>query len=294
MADQTEHYYLKMPIAELGDVDLYYHVHGEGPPVIGVMGFGADQRLWAGQIPAVAQQHRFILFDNRGAGRSTGEPGRTIHVMADDAIDLLDHLEIDKVVVFGISMGGAIAQRIVLDHPDRVAGLILALTFARPLEFMKRQWEWARDVLGRGDYTPDVFIKGAMLRMFTPRFFELAPDLLDQIMRAYDSPNGPVPPGLELLLGQIDAIAGHNTLAELPSIKCPTLVLGAKQDQMVPFIGSEEIAAAIPHAEFTAFETGHGAPVEEMQAFNDRILEWLAALPRSTTEWAAPTPVEAS
>lgn len=283
-----------MPIAELGDVDLYYNVHGEGPPVLGIMGFGADQRLWAGQIPAIAQDHRFILFDNRGAGRSTGEAGRTIDVMATDAIRLLDHLEIDKVVVFGISMGGAIAQRLVLDYPDRVSALILALTFARPLEFMKRQWEWGRDVLGRSDYTPELFIQWAMLRMFTPRFFEVAGDLLDRIMEAYDTPNGPVPPGVDLLLGQIEAIAAHDTRAELGSIMCPTLVLGAKQDQMVPFLGSEEIAAAIPHAEFTAFETGHGAPVEEMQAFNDRILEWLAGRPRSATEWEVAAPVQAS
>ncbi|MFN2524904.1 MAG: alpha/beta fold hydrolase [Actinomycetota bacterium] len=280
-----------MPIAELGDADLYYQVHGSGPPVLGIMGFGADQRLWAGQIPAIAKDHSFILFDNRGAGRSTGQPGDSIEIMAEDAVHLLDHLGIEKAAVFGISMGGAIAQRVVIDHPERVSALILALTFARPLEFMKRQWEWAREVLGGGEYRPEVFIKGAMLRMFTARFFEVAGDLLDRIMEAYDTPNGPVPPGLDLLLGQIDAIAGHNTLAELPTIKCPTLVLGAKQDQMVPFIGSEEIAAAIPHSEFTAFETGHGAPVEEMQAFNDRVVQWLLALPRNASAWEVPAAV---
>lgn len=283
-----------MPIAELGDVDLYYHVHGAGPPVLGIMGFGADHRLWAAQIPAIAKDHRFILFDNRGAGRSSGKPADSIALMAEDAVGLLDHLDIDRAAVFGISMGGAIAQRLVLDHPERVSALILALTFARPLEFMRRQWEWGRAVLGGMEYTPELFIKWAMLRMFTARFFELAGDFADQIMEAYATDNGAAPPGLELLLGQIDAIAGHNTLAELPSITCPTLVLGAKQDQMVPFIGSEEIAAAIPHAEFTAFETGHGAPVEEMQAFNDRILVWLNSLPRSASEWVVAAPVDAS
>ena len=266
-----------MPLADLGDVSLHYREHGDpaAPPVLGIMGFAADQRLWAAQIPAVTKTHCFIVFDNRGTGRSSATACSTIDELADDALRLLDHLGIEQAVVFGISMGGAIAQRLVLDHPERVSALILALTFARPIEFMRRQHELARQLVrGLGS---EVLIEGSLLRMFTPRFFEIGAESIDRIVRSYLSPNGPRVPPVEVVLGQLDALDKHDVLAELHRIACPTLVLGAKADQMVPFLGSEEIAAAIPGAEFSVFETGHAAPLEEMEAFNARIETFLAA-----------------
>src|SRR5918999_3677954 len=101
-----------MPNAELGDVTLHYKERGEGAPVLGIMGFALDQRFWAGQIPAVTATHRFITFDNRGVGRSSKVTATTIDEMADDAVGLLDHLGIEQAVVFGVSMGGAIAQKL--------------------------------------------------------------------------------------------------------------------------------------------------------------------------------------
>src|SRR5688500_9091256 len=133
-----------MPSAALGEYELHYKVWGEGPPALGIMGFALDQRFWASQIPAVTATHRFITFDNRAVGRSTGTPPTSIEEMADDAVALLDHLEIEKTVVFGLSMGGTIAQHLVLDHPGRVSALILGVTWARPLEFMRRQSDLGR------------------------------------------------------------------------------------------------------------------------------------------------------
>src|SRR3954454_279622 len=99
-----------MPTADLGDIEIYYREHEDGPPALGIMGFALDQRYWATQIPGVSQTHRFITFDNRSIGRSTGDPPTSIKEMADDAVRLLDHLEIERSVVYGVSMGGAIAQ----------------------------------------------------------------------------------------------------------------------------------------------------------------------------------------
>jgi len=265
-----------MPIADLGDVRLYYSERGEGPPVLGIMGFASDHRLWAAQVPPVIQTHRFITFDNRGVGRSSPPGATTIDQMADDTLRLMDHLEIDRSVVFGISLGGAIAQRLVLDHPDRVSALILALTFARPMEFMRRQHELTRKLVTAAG--PDALIDGSLIRMFTPRFFELGRETIDRIVRSFVGPNGPEVPHTDVILGQLEALDKHDTLAELHTISCPTLVMGAKQDVMVPFLGSEEIATAIPGAELAVFETGHGAPVEEMDAFNRAIHGFLAKL----------------
>lgn len=265
-----------MPTADLGDVSLYYERHGEGPPVLGIMGFGADQRLWAAQIPAVTRTHTFITFDNRGVGRSSGNGASTIDQMADDAFRLLGHLDSDRTVIFGASMGGAIAQRLVLDHPEIADALILAVTFARPIEFMRRQHELTRAIL-RTESPLDAFIDGAVLRMFTPAFFELGRETVDRIVRGFLAGDEPMT-SPEVLLAQLDALDKHDLLAELPSIDCPTLVLGGKQDVMVPGFASEEIARAIPGAELHMFETGHGCLVEEMDQVNARISDFLARL----------------
>jgi pimeloyl-ACP methyl ester carboxylesterase len=264
-----------MPLADLGDFELYYREHGEGDPVLGIMGFASDHRLWAAQIPAITKTHRFIVFDNRGIGKSTGTAVGTIDEMADDAIRLLDHLGIDRCVVFGVSMGGAIAQRVVLDHPDRVSALILGITFARPIEFMRRQHELTRTILRAGG--EEALIHGALLRMFTPKFFEIGRELIDKIVEV--SLGGEAPPAsVDDALAQLDALDKHDVLADLPRISVPTLVFGARQDQMVPGFASEEIAEAIPGAELHMFETGHGSMIEEMEGVNGAVSGFLARL----------------
>lgn len=267
-----------MPTADLGDFQLHYMQRGEGPPVLGVMGFALDQRFWASQIPAVTGSHRFITFDNRGIGRSTGEPPTSIDEMAADAVALLDRLEIDNTVVFGLSMGGAIAQRIALAHPDRVSALILGVTWARPIDFMRRQSDLARLILEAAGI--EAFVQVSMVRMFTPYFFDVAGEVLDQMVASFFAETGPDAAGPEVLTAQIEAIDKHDTAAELGTISCPTLVLGGKMDMMVPGFASQEMAAAIPGAELQMFETGHGCMIEEMEAFNSRVSRFLTSLPR--------------
>jgi pimeloyl-ACP methyl ester carboxylesterase len=266
-----------MPTADLGDVQLHYKERGEGPPVLGVMGFGLDQRFWASQIPAVIGTHRFITFDNRAVGRSSGPPPTSIEEMADDAIRLLDNLGIEKTVVFGVSMGGTIAQRLVLSHPERVSALILGITWARPNDFMRRQHDLGRFIIGKGG--AETLQQSALLRMFTPKFFDVAGEMIDQMIAAMYTESGPDPVTSEVLLAQIDALEKHDTLAQLGDIDCPTLVFGGKMDVMVPGFASEEIAAAIPGAQLAMFETGHGCMVEEMEAVNALISGFLSSLP---------------
>jgi pimeloyl-ACP methyl ester carboxylesterase len=264
-----------VPIATIGDVDIHYRVRGDGPPVLGIIGFGLDQRFWAATIPAVIERHSFITFDNRGTGRSGTGP-ITLENMAADAVGLLDHLGIDKAAVFGVSMGGAIAQRIALDHPERVKALILAVTWARPIEFMRRQHEVARAILAGGG--EEALLQASLIRMFTPAFFEVGREVVDQMVAAFSIEGQPTVASVETMQGQLDAVDKHDVLAELSQIECPTLVVGGKFDVMVPFLGAEEIAKAIPGAEFVSFESGHGLMVEEMDAFNAEVSRFLASL----------------
>lgn len=262
-----------MPIADLGDISLHYKQYGRGPAVLGIMGFGLDQRYWASQVPAVSASNTFITFDNRGSGRSSRDPANSIDEMADDAVRLLDHLEIDKAVVFGASMGGTIAQRLVLDHPERVSALVLAITWARPIEYMRRQHMLARDVIEK--LGTDAFMEATLLWMFSPPFFEMGREMIDQLIGAFNAPGGPEPMSAEALVAQIDALDKHDVLGELKEVSVPTMVFGGRSDMMVPGFASEEIAAAIPGARLEMFEKGHGLMFEEMDAFNARLREFL-------------------
>ena len=262
-----------MPLADLGDISLHFRRYGSGPAVLGIMGFGLDQRYWASQVPAVAERNTFITFDNRGSGRSSREPANSIDEMADDALRLLDHLEIDKAIIFGASMGGTIAQRLVLDHPERVSGLILAITWARPLEYMRRQHALAREVIEK--LGTEAFMEATLLWMFSPRFFEMGREAVDQLVSAFNAPGGPEPMDGAALLAQIDALDKHDALEDLRRVSVPTLVVGGRSDMMVPGFASEEIAAAIPGAELHMHDAGHGLMLEEMDAFNQRLRAFL-------------------
>ena len=264
-----------MPIADLGDIQIDYSDFGSGDPVLGIMGFSLDKRFWAAQVPAVTPTHRLITFSNRGLGRSSGPAVSTIDEMALDAVRLLDHLEIEQTILFGQSMGGAIAQRVALDHPDRVTALILAVTWARPIEYQRRQHDISRTILDR---VPDVLLEAALLRMFSPRFFEAGREAVDRMVAAFRSEGELRQDTIDVFKAQLDAMDKFDVLEELPRLTQPTLVIGGKMDQMIPFIGSEEIAAAIPGAELVALETGHGCMIEEMQAFNDAVSGFLARL----------------
>ena len=261
-----------MPVAELGDIELNYSEFGDGSPVVGIMGFSLDKTFWSPQVPAVSGTHRFITFDNRGIGRSTGSLISTVDEMANDTLRLMDHLEIERAVIFGVSMGGTIAQRLTLDHPDRVQALILAVTWARPIEYMRRQHAVTRTVL---EIAPAVLLEASMMKMLTPRFFEVGRATIDQIIKSFGRDGGPDRRAIEVLGAQLDAMDKFDVVGELPTISCPTLVLGGKMDMMAPGFASEEIAAAIPGAELHMFETGHGCMIEEMADFNAAVSGFL-------------------
>src|ERR687897_2379071 len=120
----------RMAIAEVNGQRLYYEVHGEGEPLLCVHGLACDTLAWIPQIHGFSAAYRTVIFDNRDVGRSSmAEEDYEIADMARDALALADQLGLDTFHLVGISMGGAIAQEIALQAPDRVRTLTLAVTF---------------------------------------------------------------------------------------------------------------------------------------------------------------------
>src|SRR3954447_11835920 len=108
---------------------LYWESTGKGPPVLLVMGLGLSGGAWWRTVETLSRSFRVVTFDNRGVGRSRGlAPAYTTEALADDAIAVLDALEIEAANVYGLSLGGMVAQQIALRHPRRVRSLVLGAT----------------------------------------------------------------------------------------------------------------------------------------------------------------------
>jgi pimeloyl-ACP methyl ester carboxylesterase len=118
-----------MPITTANGIDLYYEVHGEGEPLLLIMGLSLSSKSWFRTIPALSKQYKVIVFDNRGVGVS-GKPNSpySIELMADDAKAVLDAAGVESAHIYGISMGGMIAQRLALKYPEVIRSLILGCT----------------------------------------------------------------------------------------------------------------------------------------------------------------------
>src|SRR5580658_704319 len=118
-----------MPFVESQGTKIYWDEQGDGAPLLLIMGLGYSSALWHRTRPLLSQRYRTIAFDNRGVGLSDVPPGPySIAAMASDAAAVLDAAGIARAHVFGISMGGMIAQEFALQYPTRTRSLILGCT----------------------------------------------------------------------------------------------------------------------------------------------------------------------
>src|ERR1700685_4666622 len=110
---------------------IHWDEQGTGAPILLIMGLGYPSAMWHRMRPELAASYRTIALDNRGAGQSDVPPGPySIALMASDAAAVLDAAGVLSAHVFGVSMGGMIAQEFALQYPERVQSLILGCTAA--------------------------------------------------------------------------------------------------------------------------------------------------------------------
>jgi len=113
-----------MPFAEINGVKIYWEEEGSGDPILLIMGLGWPSYMWYRTKPLLTGKYRTITFDNRGAGRSDVPPGPyPIATMASDAAAVLDATGVESAHLYGVSMGGMIAQTIAATEPQRVLSL---------------------------------------------------------------------------------------------------------------------------------------------------------------------------
>ena len=237
--------------AEVNGVSIYYETYGSGPPVLVLHGAGAFLETMHYFITALASTHTVIAVDSRGQGRSTDSADPiTYAAMGDDMIKLMDNLHIAKADVVGWSDGGIVGLDMAMKHPDRVSRLV---------------------AIG-SNYD----VKGLDPKVFSSGFFD---QQAADIKPFYDAV-APDPKHFPVLVKKIEHMIStepHYTLAELGHIRARTAIVAGEHD-LILRPHTDALAHAIPGAkEIIVPGASHAGPLEQPDAYNKIVLDFLAA-----------------
>jgi 3-oxoadipate enol-lactonase len=244
-----------MPYLRLNEVDLYYESHGTGDPLLLIPGLGSDATTWSQFVPEF-NNYRIVIVENRGSGRSAKPQGPySTEMMAEDAVALMDHLEIDQAHVVGKSMGGMIAQWIAARWASRVRSLVLASTVMYHDRYGSELLDLARTVAQSAGLF--AVYRLTFMLSYSREYCMNNRSRLEQ-MEALIAKLDPA----ELLRGYFEqsiACQKHDSRAIASKIQCPTLVIVGQDDLITPAGESKNLAAEIPNAQLKIFSKGgHG------------------------------------
>lgn len=238
------------------DIWMYYQIHGQGEPLLMIMGLAGHCLDWGTKLPLrLAELYQVILFDNRGSGRSDQTTGAlTIKQMARDAAGLLDALGIDRAHVLGGSMGGMIALQTALDYPDRINKLVLGATAAGGKRRIFPPPEIERYFIPRPDLSAHDYLLWTSEVCYPSEFIKDHPDIVEKKIWA----NLAYPGTLESYLSQLEAFRTFDVDDRLGAINAETLVMTGNLDALIPPQNSYLIAEKIPNAKIRVIEgAGH-------------------------------------
>ena len=265
-----------MPLIKAGNINLSYDTFGDGEPLLLIMGFGMSGAGWIPSLPFF-NGFKCIYFDNRGTGLSDKPEGiYTVESMADDASNLLRALGIPKAKVFGVSMGGMIAQELTLRHPEQVSKVVLGCTMAGgPTAKMTtpdvlERLMTANKIMGTD---PDKAFDLLLPAIMPPEFVAEHPEI-KQMMLAGAKMVPPTPP--ETSDRAMAGIQQFNAYDRLGQIKCPVLIVHGDQDALIPVENSNLIKGKIPQAEVYVIPgAGHAFQAADPVGIHQKIVEWL-------------------
>lgn len=263
-----------MPKIKVGNFNLFYEIYGDGPPLLMIIGLGANINWWGTYfLQGLAKHFKVIVFDNRGTGRS-GDPKLNYSIMslADDTIALLNALRIDNAYVFGHSMGGYIAQELVLNY-NRVEKLILCSTscggpqsvLANPkvLEIVNKS--------RKGRASEEIAAESLEI-LYSPEFIRSNPKLINIAIKIMAT----TPVTAESYMRQIKAIELFETSTRLKNLKVSTLILHGMNDVLVPSKNAQILADLIPNSRVEIFpQSAHAPFVEETELIQSAIIKFL-------------------
>ena len=250
-------------------IGIHYETGGrqDGPPLVFSNSLGTNLSMWDGQALAAARGFHVIRYDQRGHGRSGAPAGDyTLNRLAQDVIDLLDGLGIQKTAFCGLSMGGMTGMRLAVDRPDRFGRMALCNTssFMPPRDF------WEARIKAVKDGGMEAVADAVVARWLTPQFREREPTEMNRVrdMIVTTNPTGYV--------GCCAAIRDMDLRADLAGIRMPAMVIiGAHDPATTPEQG-DYIVEHFPGAQKKVLDSAHLSNIEQRDDFNRIVLGYLA------------------
>jgi pimeloyl-ACP methyl ester carboxylesterase len=243
---------------------LYYERHGRGEPLLLITGFTISAAVFEPVLDLYTPRFECLLYDNRGSGRSAVPRWPTsMPELAADAAGLLDALGVDSAHVYGVSMGGMVAQELAIRFPERVRGLVLAgTTPGGPRALRPTAAELAAAARGRS----------AAGLLFSPQFRRADPQRVRSLLRHFARHRVTA----RGAWWQWWATVYHDTVSRLGTIQAPTLVLHGELDVMCPLGNARLLAERIPDAELVVIPgAGHAFALERPRAAAAALTGWL-------------------
>lgn len=264
-----------MPKARINGIEINYRESGEGPPLLLIHGFTGNLRNWALQTPILTRDFRMVSIDQRGHGHS-GKPtlpeDYSLELMAEDAYGLLQHLAIDECCLIGHSMGGMVAQHLVLTHPELVRALVLVDTAAEVTSTMCTRERVHLVEIARDQGMEAVFEEQLRTNPMVDQI-RGQPRLLGLWRQQF------LLTSREAYIYCACAIVGREPLLDkLHAIEAPTLIIcGENDDSMVE--ASRRMHERIAGSELVIIRgAGHTPQIEKAPEFNRVLTEFLARL----------------
>lgn len=280
MSTSTYHTYASAPTKTISAGGTTYAYRELGPkggiPVVFFVHLAANLDNWDPRIiDPIAQNRHVITFDNVGVGASTGKVPDTIEAMAAGAFTFISALGFDRVDLFTFSMGGFIAQDLVLAHPQLVRKLVLTGTGPRGGKDIDKvvrttYFDILRATVVRADPKEFLFFNRnstgkSAAKAFVQRLHERRTDRDTAV-------------GISVLRTQLGAIAkyGRSEPSDLSRITAQTLIANGNHDRMVPTVLSEDLKQRIPGSELVIYpDSGHGGIFQYYQEFTPVVVEFL-------------------
>jgi pimeloyl-ACP methyl ester carboxylesterase len=240
------------------EIELYHERAGSGEPLLLIQGMSGTHQAWGRPLrDRLERDFDAVVFDNRGIGLSpeVSEPF-TIAEMAADALALLDRLEIERAHVFGISMGGMIAQELALAAPERLRTLTIGCSYCGgPGSALMDPADFAALAEAQASGSQDRVFEAMYELNLSPGF---RAERGEAGYREFVAMASSVPARRRTIELQVQAILGHDTSARLPSLNVPSLVIHGTADRVLGYANGPLIDSLLPDSRLeTLDEVGH-------------------------------------
>jgi 3-oxoadipate enol-lactonase len=258
--------------ATCNDIEVAWFEVGRGEPLVLVHGLADDHRAWRRSLPDLALRHRLILYDLRGHSQtSLGEPNGTLRQLGDDLVALMDAIAVDRADIAGFSLGGTIAMRVGIDHPERVRRLALVATSSRVGRSAADWYRQRVEMVERNDPLLRQTLDRDAADVYAEAPAELEEGLLIRRQSAAD------PRGYGNACAAMASLNAAPLDPELHAITAPTLIVASEKDGHCPPRAAEIIASGISGSRLEVLpDAGHAIPVERPRELASLINSFLA------------------